>query len=235
MNYIQLINNFWFINREIGFNAHDTQVYFYLLNESNRANWKNPIYVSTNILTAELKISRKTLVTVREKLSKHGLINFQEGIKNKIRASYEILYVSTGNINVNIKGNINGNIEGNMNGNIEGNHFNKTKHKPNKTIKENKFSIPEINQVKEFFLNNGSNELVAERFFDYYESNGWMVGKNKMKKWEAAAKNWIKREDSNNKTTGKPSEIKQAISIYGSLMEDLNNEYPEEASQYYQK
>lgn len=32
----------------------------------------------------------------------------------------------------------------------------------------------------------------AEKFINYYESNGWMVGKNKMKKWEAAAENWIK-------------------------------------------
>lgn len=32
----------------------------------------------------------------------------------------------------------------------------------------------------------------AEKFINYYESNGWMVGKNKMKKWEAAAENWMK-------------------------------------------
>ncbi len=34
--------------------------------------------------------------------------------------------------------------------------------------------------------------LEAERFFNYYESNGWMVGKNKMKNWHSAAANWIK-------------------------------------------
>lgn len=32
----------------------------------------------------------------------------------------------------------------------------------------------------------------AEKFIDYYESNGWKVGKNKMKNWNAAARNWIK-------------------------------------------
>jgi len=30
-------------------------------------------------------------------------------------------------------------------------------------------------------------------FFDYYESNGWMVGKNKMKNWKAAASGWSNR------------------------------------------
>lgn len=33
----------------------------------------------------------------------------------------------------------------------------------------------------------------AEKFFDYYQSNGWKVGKNIMKDWKAAARNWCKR------------------------------------------
>ena len=32
----------------------------------------------------------------------------------------------------------------------------------------------------------------AEKFCDYYESNGWKVGKNKMKCWKAAVRNWLK-------------------------------------------
>jgi hypothetical protein len=31
----------------------------------------------------------------------------------------------------------------------------------------------------------------AKAFFNHYESNGWMVGKNKMKNWEAAVRNWM--------------------------------------------
>ena len=32
----------------------------------------------------------------------------------------------------------------------------------------------------------------AERFFNYYESNGWLIGgKTKMKDWTASARNWI--------------------------------------------
>lgn len=36
---------------------------------------------------------------------------------------------------------------------------------------------------------NGKTE--AQKFFNYYESNGWKVGKNPMKNWKAAANNWI--------------------------------------------
>jgi hypothetical protein len=31
---------------------------------------------------------------------------------------------------------------------------------------------------------------VANRFYDHYESNGWKVGKNSMKDWKAAVRNW---------------------------------------------
>lgn len=34
----------------------------------------------------------------------------------------------------------------------------------------------------------------AERFIDYYTSNGWMVGRNKMKDWKAAVRNWVRKD-----------------------------------------
>lgn len=34
----------------------------------------------------------------------------------------------------------------------------------------------------------------TERFYDHYESNGWMVGKTKMKDWKAAVRNWWRNE-----------------------------------------
>jgi len=32
----------------------------------------------------------------------------------------------------------------------------------------------------------------AQSFCDFYESNGWKVGKNKMKCWKASVRNWLK-------------------------------------------
>jgi hypothetical protein len=29
-----------------------------------------------------------------------------------------------------------------------------------------------------------------QKFFDYYESNGWKVGRNPMRNWQAAMRNW---------------------------------------------
>ena len=32
------------------------------------------------------------------------------------------------------------------------------------------------------------------RFINHYESNGWMVGKNRMKNWQATVRNWAARD-----------------------------------------
>lgn len=41
----------------------------------------------------------------------------------------------------------------------------------------------------------------AQRFYDYYTANGWKVGRNSMKDWQAAGRNWKKGyQEANQKT-----------------------------------
>ena len=42
----------------------------------------------------------------------------------------------------------------------------------------------------------------AQQFFNFYESNGWKIGRNAMKSWQAAVQNWNARDKANNKATG---------------------------------
>lgn len=77
------------------------------------------------------------------------------------------------------------------------------------TIVKNKkrFSPPNEEELLTYFFEKTKNEQLArkeaEQFYNYYESNGWMVGKNKMKKWESAASGWITRMDNfKNKNNG---------------------------------
>jgi len=63
----------------------------------------------------------------------------------------------------------------------------------NKDINTNK-SKCSFEQVYEYMANKISLDLAkieAEKFVNYYTSNGWKVGKNPMKSWAAAANNWI--------------------------------------------
>ena len=51
------------------------------------------------------------------------------------------------------------------------------------------------------------NSVNAERFIDFYEMKGWMVGKNRMKNWKAAVRTWEK-EDAGGKAAAPPQNRK---------------------------
>ncbi len=67
---------------------------------------------------------------------------------------------------------------------------------------KSKFVPPSMDEVNNFFLELKSSESEAEKFFNHFESNGWLVGgKTKMKNWHAAARNWIARSEEFNKAS----------------------------------
>lgn len=59
--------------------------------------------------------------------------------------------------------------------------------------KSTRFTPPTLEEVQAYCIERGNN-VDAERFIDFYSSKGWMVGKNKMKDWKAAVRNWEKRD-----------------------------------------
>jgi hypothetical protein len=53
-------------------------------------------------------------------------------------------------------------------------------------------SKPTLEETQFYFLEKNFPEIEAQRFFNYFESNGWLVGgRTKMKDWKAAARNWM--------------------------------------------
>jgi len=61
-----------------------------------------------------------------------------------------------------------------------------------KASEKNKaFTEPDLSEVQTFFHEKGFPGIEAEKFHNYFSSNGWLVGgKTKMKNWKAAARNW---------------------------------------------
>lgn len=69
---------------------------------------------------------------------------------------------------------------------------------------------PEFSDVQMYFEEKDSTKLEAEKFFNHYESNGWLVGgKSKMKNWQAGARNWLLNSKKFNSVLA--SEAKQPI------------------------
>lgn len=54
--------------------------------------------------------------------------------------------------------------------------------------KSNKFVPPTLEEVTAY-VEQRKSKVVPQAFIDFYESKGWMVGKNKMKDWKAACRN----------------------------------------------
>ncbi len=61
------------------------------------------------------------------------------------------------------------------------------------STKRTAFVPPSLDEISSYISEKGYS-VDAERFFNFYESKGWMVGKNKMKSWKAAVANWEKDE-----------------------------------------
>ena len=80
--------------------------------------------------------------------------------------------------------------------------------KANIKKQSSRFTPPKFFDVDEYMRSRMCPDPItqAEKFCDFYESNGWKVGKNKMKCWKASVRNWLKNSGSKqSKFTGKTS------------------------------
>ena len=68
--------------------------------------------------------------------------------------------------------------------------------------KTKKFVKPTAEEIEKFAHEYNLTKLDPQYFYDYYESNGWMVGKNHMKDWKATAKNWNRRQFNTSRQRG---------------------------------
>jgi hypothetical protein len=85
--------------------------------------------------------------------------------------------------------------------------------------------IPTLDAVLEYFILKKYATIEAEKFFNYFQSNGWLVGgKTKMKDWNAAARNWILNAKSYSQS--KPAIIPVAITSNLQVIKNKNYNEP---------
>lgn len=78
---------------------------------------------------------------------------------------------------------------------------------PVESLKRSVFTPPTEEEVAEYAKAKGYADFEVERFVDFYASKGWYVGKNKMKDWRAAVRNWWRgQKDRNNRTSNNGSD-----------------------------
>jgi len=65
-----------------------------------------------------------------------------------------------------------------------------------------RFLKPTVQKVNDYARSIGYDTLNSQSFVDYYESNGWRVGRNAMKDWRAAVRTWRARDEMEKKEHG---------------------------------
>lgn len=63
----------------------------------------------------------------------------------------------------------------------------------NSPKRNSRFIPPTAEEVREYCVEHNYS-VDPQRFVDFYECKGWMVGKNKMKDWKAAVRTWARRD-----------------------------------------
>ena len=138
--------------------------------------------------------NNQVIEQVYEQLTEQALNKHQTSSKH---VPYINIINNTNSINLD-KQEISKNEEKLISGNSNFDEVVETDLKEEKKLREKKkkFEInkttPSLEETQIYFLEKNFPEIEAQRFFNYFESNGWLVGgRTKMKDWKAAARNWM--------------------------------------------
>ena len=94
------------------------------------------------------------------------------------------------------------------------------------TTKRKRFEKPTLSEIKQYCIER-KNNVDAQHFYDYYESNGWKVGKNSMKNWQAAVRTWEKNSYTNTTKQTKKTNTEQTLDAIYKVMNESEVEYGE--------
>jgi hypothetical protein len=145
---------------------------------------------------------------------------FENGCKKKQKISKTEAKpkqkISKDEANVNVNVNVNHNeeckselINDNLNNNSKGVEIDTVKLMEIDKIKNKRFIKPTIQEIKDYCFER-KNNVDVNKFFNYYEANGWKVGKNAMKDWKACVRTWEGNNfNSNSKTNDEPKFLSQ--------------------------
>jgi len=85
--------------------------------------------------------------------------------------------------------------------------------------KVKRFVKPTVVDIAEYCIER-NNSVDAEKFYDYYSSNGWKVGKNPMKDWKASVRTWEKNTSQENEKVSQP---KKVLTAWEQARTQINN------------
>ncbi len=235
MNYISHLNGVLeCINRDQRLKPTHVSLYMALFQFWNLNRFGNPISINRGDTMKISKIgSNATYHKCITQLSEWGYLEYIPSYNPMLGSLINMYNFSTGTgttteagskqvLNQVLYPSINGNKQKKQL-NIKNNFRDDSLIVPKEKMKSELFSQPAFEDVKEFFISKNRSSFEAEKFFNHFEANGWLVGgKTKMKNWNAAARNWMLNAE---KFNAQFLNKKQNGSGAGHLHVDQNKDY----------
>lgn len=192
MNYIkQLTAAIFRISEDDRLNTAHVSLYLALFQLWNMNRFRNPISLNRMDVMKISKIgSRTTYHRCMKELDNWGYLNYIPS-HNPLKGSRVVMFIfetSCEHEDSQVLNQHELQVVGKQVEQVVSHSINSIKKiKSNKLMKEG-FSTPTKQELKSFF----TDPIELEKFFNYYESNGWKIGgRSPMKNWKAAARNWM--------------------------------------------
>jgi len=196
-------------------------LWFYILDDCNHAGiW------DVDIEVASIRVGEELIYDMLPQAFLDKIVIFDNGDKWFIPEFIEFQYGElnpTSNVHKSVIALLDKyNLEGYMKGSQGVQSTLKDKDKDKDIVKAKakvkRFTKPTIEELVDY-CNERNNDVDAEKFYDYYSSNGWKVGKNSMKDWKASVRTWEK----NTTQTQKVSQPKQVLTAWEQARTQINN------------
>lgn len=196
-------------------------LWFYILDDCNHAGiW------DVDIEVASIRVGEELIYDMLPQAFLDKIVIFDNGDKWFIPEFIDFQYGEL-NPNSNVHKSVIAllekyNLEGYMKGSqgVQSTLNNKDKDKDivKAKAKVKRFVKPTIEDIFNY-CSERENDVNCRKFFDYYESNGWRVGKNPMKDWKASVRTWEK----NTTQQQKVSQPKQVLTAWEQARTQINN------------
>ena len=83
-----------------------------------------------------------------------------------------------------------------------------------------KFQKPSLDDIRQY-CRERHNQVDPEKFFNFYESKGWVIGKSSMKDWKAAVRTWEQRRSETTRTPYQPRQRKSVFEQNLEVMDEM--------------
>ena len=183
MDEVTLISRMRELRKRKRFTATEQALFYELV-----AIWKTEkaesFFCSNTNLTDRLNIAESSLLRARRNLVKAGLINYHVGKSRRSIGKYSFTDVATDTTT-----DVATDTTTDMTTLLPSVDKESKKKPVSDKSRSRAFIPPTFEQVEAYCLER-KNGINARHFIDHYSTNGWMVGKNKMKDWKACVRTW---------------------------------------------